>query len=94
MLFRSKGEKTKLTAEQEELAAISNLKLTSEIKNEKSAESKESKEGNIEEKKDEKEEVAEEELDKERILKSGWDFKLGGLPKKKDCLIDEYVCFF
>ncbi|CAK5081487.1 unnamed protein product [Meloidogyne enterolobii] len=45
--------------------------------------------GNVEEKKDEKE-VVEEEMDKERTSKSGWDFKLGGLPKKKDCLIDEY----
>uniref|UniRef100_A0A1I8BD87 Bromo domain-containing protein n=1 Tax=Meloidogyne hapla TaxID=6305 RepID=A0A1I8BD87_MELHA len=97
--FKKKGGTTeipKLSTEQEELAAISNLKMTSEVKNERLT--TEIKEGNKEEESDEKEENEKEESieesveDNERATtsKSGWDFKFGNLPKKKDCLSDEY----
>jgi hypothetical protein len=101
--FKKKGantEVTKQSIEQEELTAISNLKLANEAKEkEVSKKGKDEKEiGNkkVEEKKDENEGKMEEKDVNEvaEISRSGWDFMFGDLPKKKDCCSDEYVCFF
>jgi len=65
--FKKKGTTTtKLSTEQEELAAISNLKMSTEGK----------------ENREKEEVVVEEEPNNQKIFKTGWDFKFGDLHKK------------
>jgi hypothetical protein len=81
--FRKKPPAAKVSTEEEELAAIETLKQTSLAKaDEKTGEKSE------EQQIDGKDGDA---IDAEKPTTSGWDFRIGGPPKKEDCYTDEYV---